>query len=93
MTKMKDLTGDKFGWLSAVQRHRSPGAVRWDCVCECGRSKAVLAKNLLSGATRSCGCRGLYAPTRTEPTPVPLPTQAAEPTMADLLAELNTLVQ
>lgn len=49
----KDLSGQTFGRLT-VQGKSSEG--RWYCVCQCGGVNRVLAKHLLSGATRSCGC-------------------------------------
>ncbi len=32
------------------------GAVKWECACDCGGSKAVRGDHLKSGATQSCGC-------------------------------------
>ena len=56
--KIEDLTGRKFGRLTAVQptEERRGGAVVWRCVCDCGNMKFVVAKNLKSGRTTSCGC-------------------------------------
>lgn len=33
-------------------------AKRVECRCDCGTSTVVLVRNLLTNATRSCGCRG-----------------------------------
>ena len=55
-----DLTGRQFGFLrviacSGIYRHRR----YWRVKCErCGRHKVVLATNLISGRSRSCGCVG-----------------------------------
>lgn len=58
----KDLTGKKLGRLQIHSRapDRISGlgnrAARWNCVCECGIKKVVLASVLLDGSTKSCGC-------------------------------------
>lgn len=53
-----DLTGKRFSrWLvlSRVEnnRHNQP---RWNCLCDCGKEKYVVAGNLTSGVSKSCGC-------------------------------------
>ena len=56
-----DLTGQVFGRLTVidqadvVKRHRGQGA-KWNCRCECGKTKTVGAAALKSGLTVSCGC-------------------------------------
>lgn len=53
--KPKDLTGQKFGMLTALQvEGHMP--VRWLCKCDCGQFKTIRAHNLLHGAS-SCGCQ------------------------------------
>lgn len=57
-TNFRDLTGSRFGRLTAVgplpaNKH---GKVRWSCVCECGGTRSVLTGHLKTGATQSCGC-------------------------------------
>jgi hypothetical protein len=53
----------KFGMLTALRmigyRERSGGSrvALWTCRCECGRELKVLSNNLLTGNTRSCGCK------------------------------------
>ncbi len=64
MSKASDLTGQKFGKLTAISRtgqtgHR--GAAIWMCVCECGSTVEVESYNLRSGRVKSCGC-GQHAP-------------------------------
>lgn len=54
---MVDLTGQKFGRLTAVsfcgvKNHKA----RWKCMCDCGLSVIATANNLKSGNTKSCGC-------------------------------------
>lgn len=59
MKKPSDLKGKKFGRLTAVSIYpvKSPaGAIRWRCICDCGAKSVVISSNLVSGATKSCGC-------------------------------------
>lgn len=62
MPKYIDLTGQRFGRLTAIQRHAdriSPnGSARtmWLCRCDCGKEAIVNAGHLRCGKTRSCGC-------------------------------------
>ncbi len=53
-----DLTGQKFGRLTAVKEVglNSAGVYKWLCVCDCGREHIVRASNLRNGNTSSCGC-------------------------------------
>lgn len=58
MAVMKDLTGQKFGQLTAIapagkDKH---GSYRWQYLCECGNTTIVLSGNLRKGHTVSCGC-------------------------------------
>ena len=58
MPKLIDLTGQKFGRWTVLQRVPNHGkAVYWLCECECGTRKEVKAAHLRSGASTSCGCR------------------------------------
>lgn len=53
----KDLSNQKFGKLTVVSKMESQnGRVQWYCKCDCGGSKIVSSKDLLSGHTKSCGC-------------------------------------
>ena len=55
----KDLTGQKFGRLTATHIAEKAGKSRglnWAVSCDCGAQKTVRACALLSGATQSCGC-------------------------------------
>lgn len=57
MGKFIDLTGRKFGKLTALQRVKNDGKrVMWKCRCECGREVIVRAYHLTSGHSKSCGC-------------------------------------
>lgn len=53
----RDLRGRRFGLLKVVSRNRKKtGGEYWDCRCKCGNTKTVLASNLLTLKTQSCGC-------------------------------------
>lgn len=55
---LQDLTGTKFGRLTAVRlsKKRSGRKTFWNCICECGKEKDVRTDNLKGGFIRSCGC-------------------------------------
>lgn len=57
MGKLKDLTGQKFGKLTVIERAENQGKYTcWLCKCECGTLITVRSTNLLTGNTKSCGC-------------------------------------
>ena len=51
MSAAIDLTGQRFGHLTALVRNGQ----RWLCQCDCGKKKSIQTTHLRSGATRSCG--------------------------------------
>lgn len=57
-----DLTGQRFGRLTVIKevdKYISPQGlkfVQWLCKCDCGNDTVVLATNLKTGTTTSCGC-------------------------------------
>lgn len=55
---MRDLTGQKFGRLTVIQRGKivKPGVVTWLCKCDCGKHKEIKGYSLRAGLTQSCGC-------------------------------------
>lgn len=64
MGKFKDLTGQKFGKLTVIERvddyispkgHHEP---QWLCECDCQQRNRITARrsSLTSGNTQSCGC-------------------------------------
>lgn len=62
-SRMKDITGQKFGKLTVVAMAGVNPFNQAKCLveCECGKSKVVLANNLRTGHARSCGCaRGKF---------------------------------
>lgn len=58
MAVVKDLTGQRFGRLVAIERAGSDKhhRAKWKCQCDCGDIRAYCGFNLLNGKTRSCGC-------------------------------------
>lgn len=62
MSKAIDLTGQRFGELTALSRCNSvDGSTRssWNCRCSCGTTTVVRTSNLRSGNTRGCThCKG-----------------------------------
>lgn len=55
--KIIDLTGQKFGRLTALKRAGARGSsALWLCQCDCGNLKEVTATHLRQGSVRSCGC-------------------------------------
>ena len=58
MSKIIDLTGQKFNRLTVISRaeNTSEGRAQWNCVCECGEKTVVSGKSLRNGNTKSCGC-------------------------------------
>lgn len=63
MGKFKDLTGQRFGRLTVVERAEDyvmPSgyrALKWLCKCDCGNTTVILGKHLTKkDGTKSCGC-------------------------------------
>lgn len=54
-----NLLNQRFGKLVVIAAapSQSPHAA-WECVCDCGVKSIVLATNLVTGHTASCGCYG-----------------------------------
>ena len=56
--KALELTGQKFGRLTVIERtdlHKGK-KVLWRCLCECGEERLVGTGSLTSGNSKSCGC-------------------------------------
>lgn len=58
MSKLIDLTGQRFGRLTVIKylgndKHRR---ALWLCKCDCGADKTVCGCELRKGSTNSCGC-------------------------------------
>ena len=57
--RIKDLTGQKFGYLIVLQlldKRTSYGGAIWKCRCDCGNIIEVSSANLKQKTTQSCGC-------------------------------------
>lgn len=52
--------GDVFGRLRVLEEAPRGGInhnrLRWHCICECGNATIVMASNLKSGNSKTCGC-------------------------------------
>lgn len=59
MGKVIDITGQKFGKLTALYDTgiRKNRQALWHCKCECGNECDVLGSSLRNGHTTSCGCK------------------------------------
>lgn len=60
-SNFKDITGQKFGRLTAIKyvgRNKNKYAL-WECQCDCGNVVVVIGRNLRTGITKSCGCYNL----------------------------------
>lgn len=56
---MVDLTGQKINrwFVKGKDEIKSKNnRVYWNCVCDCGKEKSILAYNLKKGLSKSCGC-------------------------------------
>lgn len=58
MSKLVDLTGRRYGYLTVVKRveNNSKGQSVWQCLCDCGNVKIVSGASLKTGKVKSCGC-------------------------------------
>ena len=56
--KVKNIAGEKFGLLTAVDMvgRDEDGNRLWRCRCDCGGEKVARTGCLTSGNVRSCGC-------------------------------------
>ena len=54
----EDLTGQKFGKLTAIKPTfmKDGSHMYWLCKCECGNEKEVASNHLKRGDVQSCGC-------------------------------------
>ena len=58
MGKFVDLTGQRFGKLTVIERKGESkcGHAAWLCRCDCGNQSVVIGRDLKRGCTTSCGC-------------------------------------
>jgi hypothetical protein len=57
-SRFVDLTSQRFGRWTVIQRAASPSArhIHWRCRCDCGNEKSIAGESLKGGRSRSCGC-------------------------------------
>lgn len=70
MSKLIDLTGKRFYYLTAIKRveNDSNNMPRWLCRCDCGKEKVIRADKLRGGEIKSCGCKRYELAAQTRPT-------------------------
>jgi len=58
MSKLIDLTGQRFGRLTVLARDPATHKCSsyWICICDCGNRSSVSSQSLRNGVTTSCGC-------------------------------------
>lgn len=58
MSKIKDLTGQKFNRLTVIRKSENTykGRTKYICKCDCGNIVEILGARLTNGSTKSCGC-------------------------------------
>lgn len=61
MSKLRDLTGERFGKLTVLCRDTNiypnkKKETRWICKCDCGNTISAISYDITSGHTNSCGC-------------------------------------
>ena len=64
-TRAVDLNGKIFGNWTVLERSskktKSTASAYWKCQCICGVVKDVIAHGLVSGKSKSCGCKASEA--------------------------------
>lgn len=57
MPRFRDISGQRFGELTAVRINgKDPtGKTRWECLCDCGNKSYPTMLNLVNGVSKSCG--------------------------------------
>lgn len=61
MSKLNDLTGQKFGFLTVIKRapnRKNDAHAYWECQCDCGQTYITQGTLLTQGRVHSCGCGG-----------------------------------
>lgn len=61
MGKIIDLTNQKFGRLTVIEKAEKPvgshsTSIFWKCRCDCGTEKIISGNVLRQGKAKSCGC-------------------------------------
>lgn len=62
---MRDYSGKRFGRLVVLGfSKKENGRYFWKCRCDCGETKDVCIRELITGKTKSCGCLRRENPNR-----------------------------
>jgi hypothetical protein len=58
MSNVKDITGNKYGYLTALSLSGKAknGVTVWECQCDCGNTINARSDLLRAGRIKSCGC-------------------------------------
>jgi len=57
MSKLIDLSGNRYGKIVAIERDGSHGkSATWRCRCDCGKEFIIDGSYLRDNVSRSCGC-------------------------------------
>lgn len=58
MGRLIDLTGQRFGHYTVLEKVNKPNDTRayWMCQCDCGNKRIVSGRDLRDGRSKSCGC-------------------------------------
>lgn len=59
MSRVKDITGQRFNRLVAIkstEKKNNNGSILWLCDCDCGNQVIVAGSNLRADRVKSCGC-------------------------------------
>jgi hypothetical protein len=62
-----NIAGKRFGKLMVLKRLNERGATRqikWECICDCGKSHVTTGESIRSGKSKSCGCNRLTPPNK-----------------------------
>lgn len=67
----KNLINKKFGFLTVlrfIDNQADSYGTWWECLCECGKLHNVVSHSLVTGQTKSCGCKAgiLYSEKKTK---------------------------
>ena len=59
---IRNLEGQVFGNLTVIRQTANNNktgktSAKWLCSCKCGNQKEILGRSLITGLTKSCGCR------------------------------------
>ena len=68
----KNLEGQTFGELTVIERAETKGRTKWTCRCSCGTVKDINEYDLISGKSKSCGCKRRRKPIRAVSFLIPL---------------------